>query len=255
MKSERTANKRNKSVAVTESVLKSIQALRANGSEPTFNSVLAYLATRNLLSNHRSLRSYLDVMVKSGMLRLRKESVKQPNVRAKQVYSPTRKGPFIEAGERAMLHHGLNWTLPVRSSIKIKTDLEGLARARIAQAVLYGSLEDTIVETLAKTRNSHRFSQTLTFCAALLAANNVDQDYLMRRAKQKNVQAFVADLLDEIAYLLHSPKPEVEDIRTLYEIRKQLANHEMIHSRLNSTKFLLSPDEMVDIIGKQLGVK
>jgi hypothetical protein len=249
------ANKRNKSIPVVEGVLRSVETLKRNGYEPTFNSILAHLSSRNILSNHRSLRAYLDAMVKSGMLRLRKRSVKQSNIRPKQVYSLTRKGPLIEVGEKSLIHHCLNWTLPYRSSIKAKTDLEGFTRARIAGTVFYGSLEDAVVETLAKTQNTGRFSQTLTFCTAMLATKNVNQNYLMLRAKQKKVERLVAGLLDGIARVLDSPKPEVEDIRTLYEIRNQLAHHGRIRAPGHSLRLLLSPDEMVDAIGKQLGVK
>ena len=247
--------KRNKNTAVVESVVKSVEALRKEGTEPTFNAILAYLSSRNVLSNHTSLRAYLNTMVKSGMLSLRKEPVKQPNVRPKQVYSLTGKGPFIDAGERAMLFHGLNWTLPSRPSFKVKTNIEGLARARTAQGAVYASLEDTVVETLAKRKNTERVFQTLTFCAAMLATKKFDSEYLMQRAKMRGVVDLVEGLLDEISYLLDSPKPEVEDIRTLYEIRKRLANHALISLRPKSGEFPLSPDEMVDIIGKQLGVK
>ncbi|MGA3406698.1 MAG: hypothetical protein ABSD49_13280 [Candidatus Bathyarchaeia archaeon] len=248
-------NKRNKSAAVAESVLKSVEALRNEGTEPTFNAILAYLSSRNILSNHRSLRVYLDAMINSEMLTLQKEPVKQPNVRPKQIYSLKSDGPFVEAGERAMLFHGLNWTVPSKSSIKLKTDIEGLARARIVHGTVYASLEDTIVGTLAKNKNTERLFQTLTFCAALLATKKFDRDYLIQRATRRNVGETVERLLEEIGYVLNSPKPEVEDIRTLYEIRKQLANRGLRSSSYNERKFPLSPDEMVDIIGKQLGVK
>ena len=248
-------NKRIKNVVVAENVLKSVEALRKEDTEPTFNAILAYLSSRRILSNHRSLRAYLDTMVKSGLLSLRKEPVKQPNVRPRQVYSLAGSGPFIEAGERAMLFHGLNWTVPSKSSIKIKTDLEGLVRSRIAQGTVYGSLEDSIVETLAKSKNSQRVFRALTFGAAMLATKTFDYGYLTQRAKERGVEDLVQGLLDEINYLLGSPKPEVDDVRTLYEIRKRLASHAPMSLQLKSRKFPLSPDEMVDIIGKQLGVK
>jgi hypothetical protein len=73
--------------------------------------------------------------------------------------------------------------------------------------------------------------------------------------QQKNVRETVERLLEEIDYVLYSPKPRVEDIRTLYEIRKQLANRGLMSTSFDERKFLLSPDEMVDVIGKQLGVK
>ena len=255
MYNQLSENKRNKSAVVAETVLKSVEALRKEGTEPTFNAILAYLSSRNILSNHRSLRVYLDAMLNSEMLTLQKEPVKQPNVRPKQVYSLRNDGPLVEAGERAMVFHGLNWTVPSKSSIKLKTDIEGLARARIVHGTVYASLEDTIVETLAKNKNTERLFQTLTFCAALLATKKFDRDYLIRRARSRNVRETVERLLEEIGYVLNSPKPEVEDIRTLYEIRKQLANHGLMSTSYNERQFLLSPDEMVDLIGKQLGVK
>jgi hypothetical protein len=248
-------NKRNKSAAVAESVLKSIQALRKDGTEPTFNAILGYLCSRNILSNHRSLRVYLDAMINSEMLTLQKEPVKQPNMRPKQVYSVKNDGPFVEAGERAMLFHGLNWTVPSKSSIKLKTDIEGLARARIVHGTVYASLEDTIVETLAKNKNTERLFQTLNFCAALLATKKFDRDYLIRRAKERKVRETVERLLEEIGYVLYSHKPIVEDVRTLYEIRKQLDNRDLMSTSFDEHKFPLSPDEMIDVIGKQLGVK
>lgn len=194
-------------------------------------------------------------MVKSGLLNLRREPVKQPNMRPKQVYSLTGRGPFVEVGEKAMLFHGLNWTVPSKSSIKKETDLEGLARGRMAQGTVYGSLEDSVVETLAKSKNTERLFQTLIFSAAMLSTKKVDQRYLMQRAKERGVEDPVEGILGEIDYLLNSPRPEVEDIRTLYEIRKRLAYHAPTSVRLKSRRFPLLPDEMIDVIGKQVGVK
>jgi len=60
MPKQPTENKRNKSAIIAESVLKGIEALKKEGAEPTFNTILDYLRSRNILSNHRSLRAYLD---------------------------------------------------------------------------------------------------------------------------------------------------------------------------------------------------
>src|SRR5208337_1863097 len=137
----------------------------------------------------------------------------------------------------------------------LKTDIEGLARARIVHGTVYASLEDTIVATLAKNKNSERQFLTLNFCAALLATKKFERDYLIQRAKEKKVREIVERLLDEIGYVLYSPKPIVEDIRTLYEIRKQITNRGLMSTSFDERNFPLSPDEMVDVIGKQLGVK
>jgi hypothetical protein len=248
-------NKRDKSVAVAEGVLRSVEALERKGAKPTFNAILEYLSSRKILSNHRSLRAYLDAMVKTGLLRLRDEPVEQPNVRSKQVYSLTETGPIVEAGEEAMVFHGLNWNVPSKSSIKMKTDIQGLARARIARGKAYASLEDAIVETLAKSKSSQRVSRALTFSAALLATGKIDYGYISQRAKKKGVDDLVQGLLGEINYLLNSPRPAVEDIRTLFEIRRRLSNHPRASVEVRSNRFPLSPDDMIDVIGKQLGVK
>ena len=255
MRKQLAANKRNKSAAVADSVIKSIEALKREDIEPTFNNILACLRSRNILSNHRSLRLYLDAMVCSGLLSIHKEPAKQPNVRPKQVYSLTGHGPFVEAGVQSMLFHGLNWTVPSRPSIKMKTDTEGLARGRIALRTVYGSLEDTVVETLAKNKNKDRLYQILTFCAALLATKKFDQDYLMHRAERKKVGDLVQGLLAEIEYVLESPKPEVEDVRTLYLIRERIPHRRPTPTNYTAQRFPLLPDEVVDAIGKQLGVQ
>lgn len=246
---------RNRSAAVAETILQCIKSLRSRGAEPTFNTILAQLRTRNILSNHSSLRSYLDLMIKSGMLKVRMERVKQPNIRPKQVFTLTGRGPFVEVGEKAMLFHGLNWILPSTSSVKTESDIEGLMRARLAEGKVYGSLEDTVTETLSRSKGTIGIYQALTFSAVLLATKKTDQGYLMRRSREKHVEKLIAALLHEVQYLLSSPKPEVEDIRALYEIRAHLTNRPRLEPAHKTVNFPLGVDEIVDIIGKQLGVK
>jgi hypothetical protein len=72
---------------------------------------------------------------------------------------------------------------------------------------------------------------------------------------RSQVRETIEKLLEEIDCVLYSPKPNIEDVRTLFAIRKQLANRGLTSSSFHESQFLLSPDEMVDVIGKQLGVK
>lgn len=253
----RAESKRNRNVLVVEAVIKAVESLRNEGTEPTFNAILAYLKSRRILSNHRSLRAYLDSLVHSGLLDVRTESEKQPNVRPTQVYSSTHDGPFVETGENALIFHGLNWTLPIKSSARLRTDAEGVVRARLEGGTLYGSLEDTAVENMVRTKGKAGVDRVLTFCAALLATKKFDYPYLMQRAKERRVGELIQELLDEIDYLLNSPKPEVEDIKSLYKIRRwfQSAHHRTPGRSPKPRWSLLSPDELVDVIGKQLGLK
>lgn len=257
MSDKRAESERDRSALVAESVVKSIEALRNEGTEPTFNAVLAFLKSRRILSNHRSLRVYLDSLEKSGLLDEKTKPARQPNVRPKQMYSVTHDGPFVEAGEKAMIFHGLNWTLPNKSSDKLRTDVEGVVRGRLAAGTLYGSLEDTVVENMARTKGKKGFSQVLSYCAALLATKKCDRAYLMQRARGRGVDELIQELLDEIDYLLIAPKPEVEDIKSLYAIRKRFQTaHLRAPSRSPKPQWsLLSSDELVDVMGKQLGLK
>jgi hypothetical protein len=92
---KRAESKRDKSVLVAESVVKSIEALRHEGTEPTFNAIVASVKSRRILSNNKSLRAYIDSLVGSGLLDERTKPARQPNVRRNQVYSVTHSGPFF----------------------------------------------------------------------------------------------------------------------------------------------------------------
>jgi hypothetical protein len=245
---------RNKNLAVAQSTLETVRSVGGKGVKPTFNVILAELRLRNVLSNHRSLRCYLDLLVKSGVLRVRTEEADHPNLRPRQVYSLTGRGPFLEVGEKALLFHGLNWVVPSRFSLKVKSDLEGLVRARVDGRAVYGSLEDTVVGYLVGTKSTPRVHQAFVFCAALLAVARVDREYLTRRARANGVESLVRGLLGEIDYLLFSARPGVEDVRTLFEVRRRLA-HRVPMRRPIQSQHPMSPDEMLEVLGKQLGVR
>ncbi len=52
----------------------------------------------------------------------------------------------MEAGEKSLLLHGLNWDIPSPLSLKVRADLQALALATISGKIVYASLEDTIVQ-------------------------------------------------------------------------------------------------------------
>jgi hypothetical protein len=254
--STRTGVRRNRNALVTRSLIAAVESLERRGAEPTFSEILADLRSSGILSNHRSLRTYLDSLVLSGILKVRKEEARRKNVRPKEIYSLTHGRPHVEAGDGALLFHGLNWTIPVKSSIKLMTDEEGVARARLADGTLYASLEDVVVANLAAKRRA-ALERALPLCAALLATCSFDPVYLDRRAKEMGVGGLVKELLDEIGYIVSSPRPEVEDIRTLYAVRRRLGSlrrNVALHDQ-EPRWDLLSPHELVDVAGKQLGLE
>jgi len=248
------AHGRNKNPVILEDILNSVRLLRRNGEGPTFNSLLAHLVSRRTISNHRSLRAYLDIALASGLLAVKEAPTEQPNIRPTQIYSLTNDGPYVEAGEKALLFYGLNWNLPSARSLSARTDIEGLARARFAQGRVYSSFEDAIVQNLAHF-DDDRSSRALVFCAVLLATKRFERDYLMRRADQSGVRNTINRLLAGIDYVLWSSSPKVDDIKTLIEIRNRLAHRWPSARSATTPRSPLTPDELVDMIGKQLGIK
>jgi hypothetical protein len=255
MDKQADTGKRNLNALVAQETIESVGRLKEENVEPTFNAILDYLRSRGTLSNHRSLRRYLDYLTYSGTLQVRNAPARNPNVRPKQVYSLTHDGPFIEAGEKAMVIHGLNWTVPFKSSVKMATDTEGVVRGRIEKGTLYASLEDSIVENLARSKGRTRNRQAISFSAALLATKNLDHQYLIRRARKERVEGLVRELLDEIEYLVFAPKPEVDDLKSLFEIRRQLSRPSFRRTSPRPVWSMFSKDELVDLLAKQLGLK
>ena len=247
---------RNKSALIAGSIIQSIRALRQKRMEATFNAILADLRSKGVLSNHTSLRDYLNLLTTSGLLNMHAGPTVRPNIRPKQLYSVTRNGPFVEAGERAMVFHGLNWILPAKSSVRLKTDLRGVVRARL-RGILFASLEDTVVENLFRVKIKKDAGIVPSYCAALLASKNVDRSYLMLRATEKDVVGIVKELLDEIDYVFTTSNPKTEDVKTLYAIRRcsQTAHRRAPPRPQLPDWSVLSEDELIDVIGKQLGVK
>lgn len=246
---------KDKNSAVLLQILETAKSLDREGIEPTFNAILGELRSERVLSNHTTLRAYLDLLVKAEMLSVKEKAARQPNVRPKQVYSLYSREPLVEVGEKALLFHGLNWTLPSASSLKERTDIEGLSRSRLGGGTVYGSLEDAVIAGLARGAASKNTPRALAFCAALLATRRVDFEYLDRRATERGIVEVLNGLVEEIAFVLESPRPEVQDVRTLSLVRKHLGPRFRPPRVLGMEVFPFPQEELVDILGKQLGVK
>ena len=247
------ARRRPASVHVLQSILDAIGALRsAHG--PTFNDLLAHLATEGTIANHRSLRAYLDLLIAAGAVRVRSEA-SRPNVRPRQVYALTRRGPFVQAGERGIAYHGLAWEVGDEGAAGVKLDLEGVARGTLDSGVLYASVEDTVVDALAAGRGGEAKAASLTYSAALLVWSRLDLRYLLRRAKARGIEPEVTELLAELRAVLYAPKFPCRDLKTLYLVRRSLPLLMRDRTPPAPKWTLFSPDALLDVVGKQLGVK
>lgn len=260
-----TRDERAKNPAILSAILQTVRRLGNEGKEPTFNTILQELSAGRILEFHRSLRKYLDLMVYAKLLTVRHERTTQPNIREKQVYHIAAHRPIVEAGEKALLFHGLNWDLPSPMSVSARTDLQGLALATISDHIIYASLEDAIVQSLKvlPKRYPSRAPELIVFATALLATQKVDFQYLLGRAKEEGIMKEIFGILLEIDATLASAQPDVEDIRTLYELRNNyyhlrkplLKALESFQVKTNRRQHIVSANEVVEYAGKQLGIK
>ena len=245
--------KRRASVVVLKSVESAVGSLASDGS-PSFNAILGRLKSEGVLANHRSLRTYLDLLLASGSLRMG-TARSAANIRPMQVYSLTGRGPFVRAGEGAMSLHGLAWDTGVDETKSVRLDLEGVARGTLESGTLYASVEDTVVAALESAGGAEAKALALTYCAALLASNRLDEDYLLRRAEEAGVAAEVEELLDELRSIFYAPRTPVMDVKTLYRVRGAFPPLRRGSMSGDPRWTLFDPDGLLDVVGKQLGVK
>lgn len=261
-----TVRERAKNPTLLSEILETVNKLEHEGKEPTFNTILNELATKRVLEFHRTLRKYLDLLIFAKLLTVKFEKTAQPNIRKKQVYHTVSEhaGPIVEAGEEAMLFHGLNWEIPSPLSLRAKTDMQGLALATVADNTAYAALEDAIVRSLKVLPRQHpeREPELIVFATALLATQKVDFNYLLNRAREEGVGNKILGILLAIDKTFASAHPNVEDIRTLYELRNRY-----YHTRPRLLKAIqgidehqtppniVSSNEVVEYAGKQLGIR
>jgi len=260
---------RKKNPIVLLEVLETVRKFENQGREPTFNAILSELSTNRVLLFHRSLRKYLDLLVFARLLTMKYEKATQPNIREKQVYHSLNDNANMEAGEKSLLLHGLNWDIPSPMSLNIKTDLQALALATVSGNKVYASLEDTIVQSLKflPRRHPERGSELIVFATALLATQKVDFNYLLRRAKEEGIEKEIIGILLVIDNTFASENPDVEDILTLYKLRDRYAHlrksllksiegtRQKVIDKEYPEKGILSPNQVVEYAGKQLGLR
>jgi hypothetical protein len=163
-----------------EEVTKAVERL---GKRASFRSVWKEVARTGVLTHHRTLRTYLDLLVRSGMLRVRTRDV--GSVHPQQIYLVKSKRPKIWVGLGILQKHGLNWDVPETDVRTIQTDFSGLVRSKLFDQSLMASLEDCLVDEVY--RDAKKKTGATHFVVAMISTRRLDLPYLLKRADEKHV--------------------------------------------------------------------
>ena len=242
--------------------------IRKLGNKASFRNILLEANTTGLITDHRTLRRYLDLLLHAEVLTVRERDV--GSVNPQQLYRIATPQPHLWVGTAAMRLHGLNWDVPDAQLVKITTDLEAMVRAGTmmiqGKTLLIGGLEDTLVHELIRDAYEHTGMTELV--AAMLATRSLDLSYLLRRADSLGVGQALRLLLGKITNTFTSLPGDV-DGRAFLAARTQFLR---ILRSYNSRRVLrlvetpgkgriglgpvstLKPEQIVSTTGKQLGV-
>jgi len=166
--------------AKAEKVTKVVRRL---GKGASFRNVWTEVAREGIIKHHRTLRAYLDLLTRCGVLTVRKHDV--GSVYAQEIYLLKSQRPKIWVGLSILQTHGLSWDVPETDKRVISTDFSGLVRSKLYDHSLMASLEDCLVnEVYMDAKNK---TGTVTFVGAIISTRRVDLAYLLKRADEKRL--------------------------------------------------------------------
>jgi len=149
----------------------------------SFRNILAQSAAEGVFKDNKTLRSYLDILVRGGVLTVRGRDV--GSVYAQQLYSLRSAKPRVWMGLAVLRRHGLNWNVPEEEMRLVPTDFEGLARSQAFGPGLIGSFEDCLVHELRL--DARRKKGTSPLVVSMFATKKMDLPYLLRRSDELSV--------------------------------------------------------------------
>lgn len=235
----------------------------------SFGNILLEANRQGVLSWHRTLRRYLDLLVQARVLKVRERDVGSVNLQ--QLYTLADSNPHLWTGLAALRLHGLNWEVSDKELYQVDTDLEATVRAKAftitGKEKLVAGLEDTLVHELE--RDAVEQTGVTELVAAMLATGTVDLPYLLRRADSHQMGQTVRRLIQKIAETFTSLPGDAEG-RVYLEARTRFLKilrgynsrgvFKLVETRGLGRRGLalvesLSPDQIVSAAGKHLGVQ
>jgi len=163
-----------------EEVAKVVKKL---GRRASFRSVWREAARAGILAHNKTLRTYLDLLVRGGVLSVRTRDV--GSVYSQQVYTFKSKRPRVYVGLSVLQKYELNWDVPETDSRIILTDFSGLVRSKLSDQGLMASLEDCLVHEVY--RDAKENTGTISLVVAMISTKKLDLPYLLKRADELHV--------------------------------------------------------------------
>ena len=237
--------------------------LRLDGAA-SFRNILREAAELGILKEHKTLRRYLNLLVRGNVLRVRMLDV--GSVYPKQIHSVKLKNPQVWVGLAVLRKHGLNWDVPDTEMHIVSTDFEGLTRSHDFDSVLGASLEDSLIHELY--RDAKKNTSTSAFVISVLATKKLDLPYLLRRADEMRVGRATRLAFTRILEVTSSRETEVA-ASIFLAVRTQFLNIVRQYTRSGLWKLVerkgvgnlglrmirhLSEHDIMVAAGKQLGV-
>ena len=238
-----------------------VQKLRETAS---FRNIMIEAASQGVLRRHETLRRYLDLLVKGGVLDVRLRDV--GSVNPQQLYTVRSKRPKITVGLAILRRHSLNWDVPETEMRKVSTDFEGLARFEVFDRVLMASLEDSLVHEIY--RDAKKSSGAVSLVVAMLATRKLDLPYVLKRADEMRVGRALRLMFRRILETTSSKETEVR-ASTFFAVRTHFLNIARQYAQSGSWKLVeskgvgqlglqivesLNDYDIIMTAGKQLGV-
>jgi hypothetical protein len=245
-----------------------VQIVQHSKTPVSFSQILVKASVQGVLSWHRTLRRYLDLLVQGHVLKVREKDVGSVNLQ--QLYTFQQSNAKLWTGLQALALHGLSWDVPSDDLYPVLTDIAALVRSNPSSTMekirLITGLEDGIAYELK--RDMARGTGGTELVAALLATRPVDIAYLVRRSDPLGIGASTRRLFEKISDTYASIPADV-DGRIFLQTRERFLKIQHSYTTRGFTRLLkpqrprvqgtrvvdaLTPANIVYAAGKQMGV-
>ncbi len=240
------------------------EIVRALEGAASFRRIMREGARAGVVKDNKTLRHYLDLLIRSKVLNVRTRDVGSVNLQ--QLYTVSSKTPKVLVGPEALRLHGLNWDVPRNELRLVSTDFEGLVRSKMIDTTLVASLEDCLIHELCM--DARKGTGAIQFVIAIISTRRLDLPYLLRRADEMRVGKSMRLLVDLVLQITSSTETETP-ASVFMAVRSQFLKIARQYSQAGFWKLIdergvgelglqivkdLTEHEVIMTAGKQLGV-